>query len=274
LEVAMKKILNYFIISLVGLFSIACQSNDDYDDTPPNPPKNLIVTAGDNKTEISWDENRESDLSGYNIYYSLEYDGKYELIGNSEVNYFVDKDAVNGEKYFYAVTAYDYNGNESELSYDYIYGISRPEGFNQTVFDYLKYPTQAGYSLSKKNNVPFDDLEADFFFENYNGTFYLNVWSDTDIQDMGETVSLYDINAAPMSGWVPMIDGENVKYTEAKIGHTYIIWTLDNHFAKIRVTQITSQRLVFDWAYQMVEGERQLKREIKLRDGKMILKKN
>ena len=267
----MKSLIKYFTLVTIILLNTSCQENDYYDDTPPNPPKNLMVIPGDNQTEINWDENRESDLAGYNVYFSYEYDGKYELIGSTNVNYYVDKDAVNGEKYFYAVTAYDYNNNESELSYDYVYGIARPQGYNQTVFDYLKYPNQAGYSFSKKLVVPYDDVEADFFFENYNGTFYLNVWSDTDIQDMGETVSIYDINLAPLSGWVLLGEGENVKYIEALIGHTYIIWTLDNHFAKIRITQITPQRLVFDWAYQLVEGERQLKRELKIRSGKMIL---
>ncbi|MCK7520206.1 MAG: hypothetical protein MZV64_22195 [Ignavibacteriales bacterium] len=47
-------------------------------------------------------------------------------------------EAVNGDKYYYAVAAYDYNGNESELSYDVIYSTARPEGFNQAIFDYQK----------------------------------------------------------------------------------------------------------------------------------------
>ena len=32
-----------------------------------------------------------------------------------------------------AVAAYDFNGNESELSYDVIYSTPRPEGFNQPI---------------------------------------------------------------------------------------------------------------------------------------------
>ena len=57
---------------------------------------------------------------------------------------------------------------------------------------------------------------------------------------------------------------ENVKYTLAELGHTYIIWTWDNHYAKIRVNAISSERIVFDWAYQLLEGEQQLKTN---RDG-------
>ena len=39
------------------------------------------------------------------------------------------------------------------------------------------------------------------FFENYNGTFYLNVWDDSDIQDMGSTQDIWDISYAP-NGWM------------------------------------------------------------------------
>jgi uncharacterized protein YxeA len=269
----MKNIINSLLAAVFALSLIACQESDYYDDTPPDPPKNLFVKAGDSKTEISWDRNRESDVSGYNIYYSDSYDGKYELIGSSETNYYVDRDAVNGEKYFYAVTAYDFSGNESELSYDYAYGVARPEGFNQIVFDYLNFPETAGYSFAKNKIVPFDGIDADFFFENYNGEYFLNVWYDSDIQDLGYTNSIYDISMAPSDGWVPMKEGENVKYVNAIVGHTYVIWTLDNHFAKIRISQITEQRIVFDWAYQLLEGERQLKRVYQERPANLSVQK-
>jgi hypothetical protein len=39
-----------------------------------------------------------------------------------------------------------------------------------------------------------------------------------------------------------------------------VFWTWDNHFAKIRISSITNERMVFDWAYQLVEGETMLKR--------------
>jgi len=96
-------------------------------------------------------------------------------------------------------------------------------------------------------------LDVDFFFENYQGEFYLDVWDDTDIQDMGSTNDIYDIPFAPTSGW------STTKDAVAKVGHTYVIWTWSNHYAKIRISQITSERMVFDWAYQIVQGERQLK---------------
>ena len=121
------------------LFTYCDHENEYFDDTPPTHPKNVVTYVGDNLVEISWDENKERDVAGYNVYFAYSYWGEYELIGNTRSNYFVDYDAVNGELYYYAVAAYDYDGNESELSYDKVYGVARPEGTNQSIFDYLKF---------------------------------------------------------------------------------------------------------------------------------------
>ncbi|MFC2083857.1 fibronectin type III domain-containing protein [Bacteroidota bacterium] len=257
----LKKLISIFLFIGMTFFITNCDDNDDlyYDNTPPSPPRNVITVTGDNRVDITWDYNNERDIAGYNVYYNFNYEGRYTLLGNTEDNYFIDFGAENGTIYYYAVSAYDFNGNESELSYDVVYDVPRPEGFNQAVFDYLKFPKTSGYNFSDYLIVSFNDVNSDFFFENYEGIFYINVWEDTDIQDVGETNDIYDISFAPNSGWVPLIQGENVKYEKAIVGHTYIIWTWNNHFAKIRINQITDQRMVFDWAYQLVEGEVQLK---------------
>ena len=244
-------------------FFTGCDEHDYFyfDNVPPSPPKNVWTITGDNRVDIIWDRNPESDIAGYNIYYSYSYDGDaYTLIGSSNDTYFIDYGAENGVTYYYGVAAYDFNGNESELSYDVAYDTPRPEGFNQAVFDFRKFPKTSGYDFSKYLVVPYGDRGADFFFENYFGTFYLNVWEDTDIQDMGETMDIYDVSYAPLTGWIPLKPDENVKYTEILPGRTYVIWTWDNHFAKIRIKQITNERMMFDWAYQLVEGEQELKR--------------
>lgn len=234
----------------------ACDVHDPYNErdyTPPAIPNGVVVENGDYRVDIYWCENFESDLAGYNIYYSFSYDGKYTQIGHTSNNHFTDWDVENGDLYYYAVTAYDYNGNESELSYDVVYGTPRPEGFNQAVFDYWEFPNNSGYSFSQYSVYPYDNDNTDFFFENYNGDFYLNVWDDTDIQDMGSTSSIYDIEYAPANGW------SQYKFERAIVGHTYVIWTWNNHYAKIRITAITNERVVFDWAYQLIQGEPMLK---------------
>lgn len=242
---------------LISITFTACKThlNDPYymDTTPPAPPTGVYVLNGDNRVDLTWDHNRESDVAGYNVYYSYSYNGKYTLIGSTKSNYFIDGGAVNGTTYYYAVTAYDFNGNESELSYDVIYATPRPEGYNQSIMDYRQYPDQGGYSFTTYSTVPYDDNETDFFFENYNGDLYLDVWDDSDIQDMGTTQDIYDIPKAPTSGWSSSKDAFAIP------GHTYVIWTWDNHYAKIRINSITGSRVTFDWTFQLVEGNRELK---------------
>jgi hypothetical protein len=257
----------FFLFALVSsIFFNSCNINLPYEDfTPPAPPKNITVINGDQRVDIFWKKNTENDLAGYNIYYSYSYDGKYTLIGSSPKNNYIDFGVRNGYKYYYAVTAYDYNGNESELSNDVVYAVPRQEGFNQSIFDYRRFPNKSGYSFSTYSVVPFNSLDADFFFENYQGTYYLVVHDDTDIKDMGPTIDIYDIQFAPTSGW------SLTKDEIAKVGHTYVIWTWNNHFAKIRVKNITPDRIVFDWAYQTVQGEPMLK-DLKERNKNSIRK--
>ena len=248
-------------IIFLGLILTGCDHfHDSYDTTPPSPPTNLRTVTGDNRVDIYWDKNPERDVAGYNVYYAYSYNGKYTLIGTTQNTYFVDNGASNGTTYYYAVTAFDFNGNESDLSKDVIYDTPRPEGFNQAIFDYNKVPNNAGYNFKNYLVVPYNDASADMFFENYNGQYYLDVWKDSEIQDMGQTTDIYDVSTAPTGGWVPLQTGDNIKYTKAIVGHTYVIWTNDNHYAKVRISSIISDRMIFDWAYQTVEGNRELKR--------------
>lgn len=262
----MKNLKRMYLAILMGAaFMITgCDEFDHfYDDVAPSAPRNIRTVTGDQRVDIYWDENRERDVAGYNVYYSYSYDGKYELLGSTESTYFIDEGGKNGDTYYYAVTAYDYDGNESELSDEVVYDTPRPEGFNQAIFDYNRSPNNSGYDFSNYLVLAYDATAADMFFEKYNGVNYINVWEDSDIQDMGNTKDIWDISAAPTSGWVPLVQGENVKYVEAIPGHTYVIWTWDNHYAKVRVKSISGDRMIFDWAYQLAEGNRELKRSVR-----------
>ncbi len=255
----MKAIKTLAALLLAGIFLTACDVNDsntEPDYTPPSPPTGVVVVNGDNRVDLYWNENRESDVAGYNIYFSFSYSGKYTLIGSSPYSNYIDDEAVNGETYYYGITAYDFNGNESELSPDVIYSTPRPEGYNQALLNFRQYPNNSGYTFTDYSVVPYDDQSTDFFFGVYNGIDSIMVWGDTDIQDMGPTQDIYDIEFAPTSGWNPS------KSEVAIAGHTYVIWTWDNHFAKVRISSISANRMVFDWAFQLVEGNVQLKRSV------------
>jgi hypothetical protein len=235
------------IALLIGALALAgCHHNFFGPDfVPPSAPRGLSTSTGDNFIELFWDTNPEPDVAGYNVYVSSTYDGPYDLIGSSEDAYYVDRGAKNGNKYYYAVTAYDYDGNESALSRDVVYDIPRPEGYDVLLGESYRSPNTAGYDFSQYRVVAYDDQYADIYFEYYNGEYYMVVRTDSDIQDMGLTGSILDVTSAPAGGWSTTHDAV------LRVGHTYVVWTWDDHYAKFRVSALSSSRVVFDWAYQV-----------------------
>jgi hypothetical protein len=221
---------------------------------PPSPPSGLRTATGDNFIELFWAENREADISGYNVYVSSSYDGRYEFISSTTSAYFYDEGARNGNLYYYAVSAYDYDGNESELSADVAYDIPRPEGYDVMLYNAVSSPAQSGYDFSRYAVVPVDDKYADMWYVSSNGSMIMRVDTDSDIQDMGPTSSVLSIGTAPVSGWSSTHEAVLVA------GHTYVVWTWDDHYAKFRVSTLSPGRVVFDWAYQLIPANRLLKR--------------
>ena len=74
---------------------------------------------------IAWDPNRESNLSGYGVYFKKDSPGPpYDLFGNVTLQELSDPenptftftDLENGSRYYFALTAFDTSGNESDYS--------------------------------------------------------------------------------------------------------------------------------------------------------------
>jgi hypothetical protein len=84
----------------------------------------------------------------------------------------------------------------------------------------------------------------------------MGVGQDTDIQDMGPTKSILDVGQAPSAGWSTSHD------VSLAVGHTYVVWTWDDHYAKFRVSALSPNRVVFDWAYQLIPSNRLMKRSV------------
>jgi hypothetical protein len=252
----MKRIALLLLLAATG-FITACDDhhNDpvDYDVYAPFSPVGIRTISLDNAVELRWIENQESDVMGYNVYVSSTYDGRYSLIGTSRTASYVDRGARNGTTYYYAVTAYDYSNNESELSKDVAYDTPRPEGRGVVLTDRVVEPTRGGYDFSSYAIIHYDTNETDLYFETSSGGVpYFVVWKDSDIQDLGYTKNIDEISVAPADGWNPTKDALIIK------GHTYVVWTFDNHFAKVRVTDVTSRNVTFDWAYQTATGNPEL----------------
>ncbi|MBI3765941.1 MAG: hypothetical protein HY277_05500 [Ignavibacteriales bacterium] len=200
--------LSSSIIVVIGLCTlIGCQEKFIQPDlTPPSPPQGLYTETGDEMIVIFWNSSPEIDVAGYNIYGSNSLRGTYQLLGSTTETQFIDKGIVNGRTYYYAVSSFDFNGNESQPSHDIVYETPRPEGYDVVLKDYRTSPDFAGYDFSTYSVGPYDDKYTDIFFESYNGTTYLDVWNDSEIQDVGYTKSLYDIGVAPTDGWSPSKD--------------------------------------------------------------------
>ncbi len=257
----MKNILTISSITIALMLTFAaCQIEILAPDIiPPSTPTHVGTIRGDNFIEITWYSSPERDVAGYNIYVSSSLNGTYRYIAHTGRTSYIDYGARNGTTYYYAVSAYDDAGNESRLSRDIAYDTPRPEGINVPLADYRTQPTLAGYDFSTYSIGDYNDAYTDFYYEYYQGNFYLNVWTDSDIQDMGYTSSLYEINEAPTGGWSPTGDARVYP------GHTYVISTWDNHYAKIRVISVSANRIVFDWAYQLQAGNPEFKQTAKVR---------
>ncbi len=244
------------ILMMVILAALAggCKTTvTEVDTTPPFAPRGIYTETGDELVLLSWVPNSEPDLAGYRVYWSDAYDGVYEFLGQTSTESYSDYGAPNGVTVYYAVTALDRSGNESELSHDIVYDTPRPEGFGVVLPNYLYNPSGSGYDFSTYTTGPYNDQYTDIFYEHSGGVYYLNVWMDTDIQDVGYTESLYEVGYAPSGGWSPTKDVRLIA------GHTYVVKTWDNHYAKVRARTFSDGSLTFDWAYQLQSGNRRLK---------------
>ncbi|MFO7889272.1 MAG: fibronectin type III domain-containing protein [bacterium] len=77
---------------------------------------------------ISWNSNTEADLAGYKVYYGTE-SGNYSKVenaGNTEL--YSISNLVAGQTYYFAVTAYDESGNESDFSTEVPFEVKDTEG--------------------------------------------------------------------------------------------------------------------------------------------------
>ena len=275
------------ILVLSPLILLSC-SDDDKSVTPidkaPTTPQGVYSITGDHTVYVYWNGIYERDVHHYVVYRSLQATTGYVAIStvaaepNPDLDLliyeYIDNLAQNGVKYWYAVTAVDNAGQESPLSAEAVFDTPRPEG-NATVLPNDVAPTAAGFNLAAHQVVAWDSPAADLWVDRYFDVIgvdtvwhvYLNagLYTDdqTDIQDFGYTESFDDIGWAPGDGW------SQLGYVEAIEWHTYIVWTWDDHYAKVRITDISPSGAVsFQWAYQTVQSNLELAPAVRpSRDG-------
>ena len=78
--------------------------------------------------------------------------------------------------------------------------------------------------------------------------------SQVGLQDAGVTEGgISQLDFAPREGW---LFGQSV---ELVTKHTFVIWTSDDHYAKVYVRDVSNDSVLLDWAYQIDPGNRELK---------------
>ncbi|MBZ0267728.1 hypothetical protein K8I85_06200 [bacterium] len=264
-----------------GLLTVAVAAllsgcNDDVvyvEDGPPAVPTGVYTITGDEQVTIQWYPVREDDVEGYGVYRSRTLTGAYDRIATVngiENTTYVDDNVANGVTYYYAVDAFDRRGHESDLSYEDAFDTPRPAGFGVTVNAREVAPTASGLDLSGWRTASFvtawNGTTTDFYVDrdegDPNGTLYLvgtnigGYWND--IQDLGYTESMDDVSWAPADGWSVSSRG-----VELIPGHTYVVWTHDSYFAKLRVVAVLQtagipSAILIDWAYQVDQSNPEL----------------
>ncbi len=236
-------------------------SNPASDRMPPASPAAVTSITGDGEITLQWYPNGEWDLAGYRVYRNNQAEGNYRRIAwvPAGVETYVDDNVLNGETYWYAVSAVDVDGNESALSRDEVFDTPRPAGFGVVMAAYSFDPSRCAYDFSAESITDYNDPEADIAYieDPQTGGWMLALdvpgALTTEIQDAGFHASMDDISWAPVDGWSPRGEVELIP------GHVYVVLTRDNHFAKFRVTDLTANDVTFDWAYQIAQNNRELR---------------
>ena len=263
--------IGIFLLAAVGVLS-GCRNDTTglRDLNPPAAPRGLYSVTGDHAVDLSWLENTERDVAGYRIYMATCESGPacpyervgYILVDDPRGTTFTVTGLMNGVTRYYAVAAYDFAGNESDLTYETIFDTPRPEGFGAQLHSYVTTPSGGGWEFFPPQVRAWNDPATDVYY-GHSGTTLLmfgrdDATSQTDIQDAGYASTLDAVDFAPNGGWSPTGSAELIQ------GHCYVVWTRDDHYAKFRVTRLIPQSsgppvVEFDWAFQVDTGNPELR---------------
>jgi hypothetical protein len=240
------------------------------DHTPPPVPSGVTTITGDGVVWVLWNRMYGvPDLAGFRIWRGRD-NIEFFLIATVGANAeeYADYDVTNGITYYYGITAFDDDGNESDASFDhddFAFDTPRPEG-TAIIYDSYDpdYEYISGFDFSFEERVHWNSSRCDIFLEYYPDpglmTYFIVLGNNgLHIQDMGYTDDFDEITYAPDDGW------SSLDYAEAIEGHTYVIQTANNNYAKVRVTAFSDtfpdRWMEFDWGYQIDPGNRELKIE-------------
>lgn len=257
------------VVLAIGLAGCDDDPCEPIDRDAPAVPRGLISITGDREVELRWFANEEYDLHGYRVYRSDQATGYYDRIawvtghepGSVYEEIYVDAPLANGRTYYYAVSAVDYSGNESDLSWEEVFDTPRPEGYGLRLRNYYEDARHCAYDFSHSLVIHYEDLAADIAYAFDRESQIAWMWG-LDDPDTGFWTELQDAGLAHMDdiSWAPQDGWSEQAAVELIVGHVYIVWTRDNHYAKFRVRAMNPHEVEIDWAYQVAWQNQELSR--------------
>jgi len=85
----------------------------------------LLPVRAEQSVTLAWDPNPESDIGGYIVYYGSASRNYTNAVNAGNVTTNTVRGLVDGAPYFFAVTAYNTNGLESDFSDEVSYATSK-----------------------------------------------------------------------------------------------------------------------------------------------------
>lgn len=257
------------------ILSLSCCDDDCgvviVDRQAPVAPQEAYSVTGDETVTLFWLANQEPDLDHYEIFWRFEGEIRFEFLAVPSNNdyienyqYYIDRNLENGTTYEYVIVAVDRAGNVSDDSV-LLYDTPRPEG-SVRLYNIEDRSLGGNYLLNAYDFSEFrrtdwvTDEEADILFSHSEGLYLMETGdAGTDIQDAG-WIPLDVID------WAPDDFGEGWSGTgtvELIVGHSYIVWTRTDNFAKFQVIDLNQNYVVIHWAYQEVTGLPELMRPVR-----------
>ncbi|MBO5241192.1 MAG: PKD domain-containing protein, partial [Lachnospiraceae bacterium] len=154
------------------------------DHTAPKQVQNLVASSTEGYVGLTWEASAEKDLRAYRIYRSTSSDKGYVLVREqSRMNYY-DTNVVQGQTYYYKVSAVDMAGNESEWS-DYAFGSSLPDTVAPVITgispkDGEKLGSEATFSVLATDNSQLHSVRME-----YRKKDSTDIWQEISTAEVG-----------------------------------------------------------------------------------------